>query len=200
MANFDGPLSIDSRLQDHYAERAFTDGTVRDREGNSMAVDVQIGRRQILKGAGAVGAGVVAALAPATVLADNEDNANQLLGTWHAPHTHDTGPFAGITTDGNFTFIPGGGFIADDTDQQATGLGNWVQSGENGFRFTFHTFIFNPSFPSGTKVKVRAQGTHDGDSIRGRFSFQVYLPGGSPVPGVAGTGSFAGARIPVEPV
>jgi hypothetical protein len=165
-----------------------------------MAVDVRIGRRQILKGAGAVGVGALAALAPATVLADSGDNEKGLLGTWNAPHTHETGPFAGTTTDGNFTFTPGGTFIADDTDQQATGLGNWVKSGENGFRSTFHIFIFNPSLPPGTKVKVRAQGTHDGNSIRGRFSFQVYLPGGAPIPGVAGTGSFVGARIPIEPV
>jgi len=165
-----------------------------------MAVDVRIGRRQVLKGAGAVGVGALAALAPATVLADNADSDDRLLGTWHAPHTHETGPFAGRTTDGNFTFTPGGAFLADDTDQQATGLGNWVKSAENGFRFTFHIFIFNASFPSGTKVKVRAQGTHDGDTIRGRFSFQVYLPGGDPIPGVAGSGSFKGARIPIEPV
>jgi hypothetical protein len=159
-----------------------------------------MGRRQILKGAGAVGVGALAALAPATVLADNEDNADGLLGTWNAPHTHETGPFAGRTTDGNFSFTRGGAMSAHDTDQQATGLGNWVKSRENGFRFTFHTFIFNPNFPSGTKVKVRGQGTHDGDSVRGRFSFQIYLPGGNPIPGAAGTGSFGGARIPVEPV
>jgi hypothetical protein len=159
-----------------------------------------MGRRQVLKGAGAVGVGALAALAPATVLADNEDNADGLLGTWNAPHTHETGPFAGTTTDGNLSFTRGGAISAHDTDQQATGLGNWVKSGGNGFRFTFHTFIFNPNFPSGTKVKVRGQGTHDGDSVRGRFSFQIYLPGGNPIPGAAGTGSFGGARIPVEPV
>jgi hypothetical protein len=169
-----------------------------------MAEDRRINRRQILKGAGAVGVGALAALAPATVLADEdkEDNGKGLLGTWHAPHTHETGPFAGTTTDGNITFAPGGALIAHDTDQPATGLGNWLRHGENGFRFTFHIFVFvgNPPPPPGTKVKVRAQGTRDGNSIRGRFSFQVYDPSGNPIPGFAGTGSFGGARIPVEPV
>jgi hypothetical protein len=161
--------------------------------------DGRIDRRQILKGAGAVGIGSLAALAPATVLADNEDNAGGFLGAWHAPHTHETGPFAGKTTDGNIVFTPGGVLIANDTDQQATGLGNWVKSGGNGFRFTFHTFIYTNA-PAGTKVKVRGQGTHHDDSILGRFSFQVYDPSGNPVSGVAGTGRFGGSRIPVEPV
>lgn len=162
-------------------------------------VDGRIDRRQILKGAGAVGVGTLAALVPTTVLADNEDNAGGFLGAWHAPHTHETGPFAGTTTDGNIVFTPGGVLIANDTDQQASGLGNWVKSGEAGFRFTFHNFIYT-NFPPGTKVKVRAQGTHRGNSILGRFSFQIYDPGGNPVPGVAGTGRFSGARIPIEPV
>jgi hypothetical protein len=156
-------------------------------------------RRQILKGAGVVGLGAFAALAPATVLA-REGESEGLLGTYNAPHTHETGPFAGTTTDGNITFTAGGVLIADDTDQQATGLGNWVNHGENGFRFTFHTFVFFGGVPKGTKVKVRGQGTHDGDAIRGRFSFQVYDPSGNAIPGAAGSGSFGGARIPVEPV
>ena len=161
--------------------------------------DGRIDRRQILKGAGAVGVGTLAALVPATVLAGNEDGAGGLFGAWHAPHTHETGPFAGTTTDGNIVFTPGGVLIANDTDQQATGLGNWVKSGADGFRFTFHTFIF-ANFPPGTKVKVRGKGTHRDDSILGRFSFQVYDPHGNPVSGVAGTGRFSGARIPIEPV
>ena len=161
--------------------------------------DGRIDRRQILTGAGAVGVGTLAALLPATALASNEDNAGGFLGAWFAPHTHETGPFAGRTTNGNIVFTPGGVLIANDTDQQATGLGNWVKSGEDGFRFTFHTFIY-ANFPPGTKVKVRGQGTHRDESILGRFSFQVYFPDGSPVPGVAGTGSFSGARIPIEPV
>jgi len=165
-----------------------------------MAQEGRIDRRQILKGAGAISVGALAALAPATVLADNGNNAEGLLGTWNAPHTHETGPFAGTTTDGNITFTPGGALIADDTDSPATGLGNWVKSGENRFQFTFHTFVFNPNFPSGTKVKVRAQGTHNENSIRGRFSFQIYHPSGNAIPRVAGTGSFHGGRIPVEPV
>jgi hypothetical protein len=160
----------------------------------------KIDRRQMLKSAGAVGVGTLATLVPITGLADSEDRAGGLFGTWHAPHTHETGPFTGTTTDGNIVFAPGGVLIADDTDQQATGLGNWVRTGEDGFRFTFHTFVFNPGFPSGTKVKVRAQGTHGDDSIVGRFSFQVYDPVGNPLPGVAGTGGFSGARIPIEPV
>jgi hypothetical protein len=163
-------------------------------------VDGRIDRRQILKGAGAVGVGTLAALVPMTGLADSEDNGGGLLGAWHAPHTHETGPFAGTTTDGNIVFAPGGVLVADDTDQQATGLGNWVKSGEEGFRLTFHTFAFLANFPPGTKVKVRGQGTHGDNAISGRFSFQVYDPGGNPIPGVAGTGRFGGTRIPIEAV
>jgi hypothetical protein len=162
--------------------------------------DGRIDRRQILKGAGVVGVGTLAALVPATALADNEDQAGGVVGTWHAPHTHETGPFAGITTDGNLAFAAGGVLIAADTDQQASGLGNWVRSGEDGFRFTFHTLVFNPNFPSGTKVKVRAQGIRRDDAIAGRFSFQIYDPAGNPIPGVAGTGRFSGSRIPIESV
>src|SRR5712692_10981790 len=168
-------------------------------EEGAMAAG-KIDRRQILKSAGAVGVGTLAALVPITGLADSEDRAGGLFGTWHAPHTHETGPFTGTTTDGNITFTPGGALIADDTDSPATGLGNWVKSGENRFQFTFHTFVVNPNFPSGTKVKVRAQRTHNENSIRAQFSFQIYDPSGNAIPGVAGTGSFHGGRIPVEPV
>jgi hypothetical protein len=56
-----------------------------------MAQQGRIDRRQILKGAGAISVGALAALAPATVLADNGDNADGLLGTWNAPHTHRDG-------------------------------------------------------------------------------------------------------------
>jgi hypothetical protein len=164
-----------------------------------MAEDGRVNRRQILKGAGVVGVGALAALAPAKVFADTGE-AEGLLGTWNAPHHHETGPFAGVTTDGNIAFAAGGALIAHDTDQQATGSGNWVKHGEKGFKFTFHTFVFQPNLPVGTKVKVRAQGTLNENSISGRFSFQIYDPSGHPIPPLHGTGSFGGARIPIEPI
>jgi len=162
--------------------------------------DPRIYRREILKGAAAAGVGTLAALVPTTGLAGDDNNGGGLLGAWHAPHTHETGPFAGTTTDGNIVFAPAGVLMANDTDQQATGLGNWVRSGENGFRLTLHTFVFFGNFPPGTKLKVRGQGTHGDGSISGRFSFQVYDPGGNPIPGAAGTGRFGGTRIPIEAV
>jgi hypothetical protein len=165
--------------------------------GNAMTGHGRIDRRQILKGAGAIGIGALAALAPATALA-NEGELEGLVGSWNAPHTAKTGPFAGPPTDGNITFAPGGALAANDSDSPATGLGNWTKHGEHGFRFTFHTFIFNPSVPHGSKVKVRAQGTLDGDAIRGQFSFDVFGPDGNAILGLTGSGTFQGTRIRIQ--
>jgi hypothetical protein len=164
-----------------------------------MAAELRMDRRQILKGAGAFGVGTLAALAPATVLAD-EDRARGLVGTWHAPHTTETGPFAGPATDGYITFGSGGVLIANDRDGPASGLGNWAKQNDDRFRFTFHTFIFDPNAPPGSKAIVRAQGTLNEESIRGRFSFTVVGPDGNPIPGLIGTGSFRGTRVPIEAV
>jgi hypothetical protein len=166
-----------------------------------MASAVRIDRRQVLKGAGAIGVGVLAALAPATALADASE-AETLLGSWNGQQSFETGPFAGAVFNGTFTFAPGGALIGNNAGAPTTGLGNWAKHGDDRFQFTFHQFVGFvpppvPGVPRGSKIRVRGQGSLDGDMIRGRFSFDTVGPDGKPLP-VTGSGTFQGTRIRIE--
>ncbi len=163
-----------------------------------MERNLSFDRRQILKGAGVLSVGALAALGPTTALA-KEDEHRGLLGGWDTVHTVEAGPFAG-TKDGTFTFSPGGALSANDVDSPATGLGTWARNEEDGFRFTFQEFVFDPQVPKGTKVKVRGVGTVHRDTIQGRFEFDVLDPVGNVIPGLSGSGPFHGRRIQAEAI
>jgi hypothetical protein len=163
-----------------------------------MEHSLTLDRRQILKGAGVLGVGALGALAPGAALA-NEDQNRGLLGSWDTVHIVEAGPFAG-TKDGTFSFSPGGVLSANDVDSPATGLGNWVRNEEDGFRFRFQQFVFDPQAPKGTKVIVTGAGTIRGETIQGRFTFKVLDPSGSMIPGLFGSGPFHGERIQIEAI
>jgi hypothetical protein len=164
--------------------------------GRAVERNLTLDRRQILKGAGVLGVGALAALAPDTALA-NDDQNRGLLGSWDTVHIVEAGPFAG-TKDGTFSFSPGGALSANDVDSPATGLGTWARNQEDGFRFTFQEFVFAPQVPKGTKVKVTGVGTIQRDMIQGRFSFDLLDPAGIIIPRLSGSGPFHGKRIQAE--
>ena len=109
-----------------------------------------INRRQALSGLGVGTLGVtVAAAAPQAA----DAAAPSVRGTWTiAPKTaRGPAPFQAMAA-----FAAGGVFITTGSDEAGTGVGEWSQSGANGFAFTYVNFHFNPAGKPANTVKVRA--------------------------------------------
>jgi hypothetical protein len=154
----------------------------------------QIDRRQLFTRAGAVGLGALAAMGPTTVLA-NEDERKGPAGTWHITIVSE-GPGAPPPVEGISSFGSNGVFANVDALGVGSSLGSWKQKNGNGFGVTFVSFNFDPSGNNTGKTKARATGTVNGDSIAGRFAFDVFDPAGHVV--FSGAGSFSGTRLVVE--
>jgi hypothetical protein len=167
------------------------------------------------------------ALMPAAhVKAANENN----VGTWIVTVTVNTPPGAppfvftdliafhsgGTLTGASSTFnahtsenplLPPP-LVVDTSD----GYGAWKSMGDdsNEFALTFNRFLFagantstvlyGPFFPGKYvgKNTVQAVGTRDGDSIFGSFTNQFVSLGGQIV--FAGSGTFTGTRLKIEPL
>ena len=150
----------------------------------------QLSRRQMLigVGTGAIGAGALAALAPAAALA-NEDGGG-LIGAWDLSITQ-TSPTASPTIEGVAVFSPGGSLVTTDAGSPTAGLGTWTMKEHGGFALKFLTWDFsNPSAVA--KVVVKATGTLAHDTISGPFTFDVFV-GGTKV--ASGAGSVTGTRL-----
>ena len=145
----------------------------------------KLDRRQMLMrvGAGAVGASALGALAPATALADNDDQ-NGLLGGWDITITGTSPPSP--PREAALMFAPGGGFVTADSNPQTSGVGSWTKQGDHGFRFKF--LVFDPTH-GGIRVLVHGSGTVHEGTISGPFSFIV----GDNL--LSGSGTFGGTKI-----
>ena len=150
-------------------------------------------RRQMLKGAGVIGAAALAALVPTSVSAAQNDEFERLLGTWDLTVRAEGQPQHEVV----LSFAPGGVFVGASTDEPSPLVGSWVRKDDHGFGLTFIVFLYPPEAPKGSKIKLRAEGTAEADSMRGRFAFDVIV-GGATV--ASGRGIFDGGRLPVEAV
>lgn len=110
--------------------------------------DQRINRRQLLKGAGAVGVGALAALAPMKI-ARAEDDARGIEGSWLvtvAVRGQGPPPFLSL-----WSFTPGGVFITTDTINAlpqflaSTEHGVWEATGDREVDAAAIKFSFDPS-------------------------------------------------------
>lgn len=143
----------------------------------------KLDRRQMLMrvGAGAVGASALAALMPATALADDDDP-NGLLGGWDVTVIGTSPP--SLPHEAVLMFAAGGGFVTVDSRPRTSGAGSWTKQGDDGFRFTFLAFD-----PRGIRVVLHASGTVHEGTMSGSFSFVV----GDNL--FSGSGTFSGTKI-----
>ncbi|SRR5258706_11710217 len=155
-----------------------------------------IGRRQVLMGAGAGTIAAAAIALPATAAVADDDGHSQrgLEGAWLITHV-DSGPEPS-PAQAVVTLAKGGALVGRDINPPGTAqLGAWRKTGGHNFAATFwDAFSEGPDGPNFT-VKVIVAGTWNGDQISGTFTFAVSDATGTPVPGQAGDGTFAGTRI-----
>jgi hypothetical protein len=159
----------------------------------------QLDRRQLLKVAGVTGvagAGTIAALDPTPALAESQPR-RSIVGSWLVHITLSPG-----TSGPDQVLIlygPGGVVAANGNSDTAGGIGSWAPTGENQSRATFLLFVFAGGHSIGTlKVRTEATLSEDGEHITGRAVLDFTPFGGTPVP--AGTTTFTGTRIKVEPL
>jgi len=148
-------------------------------------------RRQLLSGmsAGVLGTAIAGA-APQAV----DAAAPTVRGTWIIKPKTASGPapFQALAA-----FAAGGVFITTGSDEAGTGLGQWSQSGTNGFAFTYLNFHFDSAGKLANTVKVRAAGTFRGSQLSGRATLSTLGPNGAPLSADARF-SFTGQRLRVQ--
>lgn len=150
-----------------------------------------INRRQALSGLGVGTLGVtVAAAAPQAA----DAAAPSVRGTWTiAPKTaRGPAPFQAMAA-----FAAGGVFITTGSDEAGTGVGEWSQSGANGFAFTYVNFHFNPAGKPANTVKVRAAGTFGGSQLSGKATLGLFDPAGKRLAADAHF-EFTGRRLAIQ--
>ena len=137
---------------------------------------------------------------PGTLRGSDED-ANKLDGTWAltvpgTPFRINRTFFSNGTNVDASSFTPitqtPGALI--DTD----GHGAWTKTGPGQYAVTLLFFQLNPATGAlNTYGKVRESVVINGDSYRGTFKTDIFLPNGTPIIHVGGT--TEGHRIPVQP-
>jgi len=148
-------------------------------------------RRDILMGAGTLGAAAVLAR-PVTALAD--DGAEGLLGAWVATiNSAGNGP-----SNSTFAFASGGAFSNID-DNGGVGVGQW-QGGGHSVTVSFIEYATQPGpngpVPVGT-VRIDARASRDGNQLSGKFRVRFTPVGG--VTTEVDHGTFVAHRLKVEP-
>jgi hypothetical protein len=162
----------------------------------------QLDRRQLLKVAGVTGvagAGAIAALDPTPARAESQPR-RSIVGSWLVHIT--LGPGTSGPDQVLILYGPGGVVTGTGNSDPAGGsefIGSWAPTGENQSRATFLLFVFAGGHSIGTlKVRTEATLSEDGEHITGRAVLDFTPFGGTPVP--AGTTTFTGTRIKVEPL
>jgi hypothetical protein len=121
--------------------------------------DQRVDRRQILKGAGALGAvGALAAFPNpmATRAGDGKGNDHGVLGSWIFNVTNTSGPGAGAKITAFITFVGGGGLVETDLNAgrpnrpSGPGHGAWISTSEGGVAFKFIQQRFDAQGYAGT--------------------------------------------------
>jgi hypothetical protein len=163
----------------------------------------RLDRRDMLKGAGLIGAAALAALVPAGVAADDHQTAGDagVQGTWLV----DVFPAAGTNAPHKvlITYAQGGSIVATANDAPGALLGSWSHASANHAAFTFEGFSFDTGghFIGTARVRGVAKYNPETDTISGpaQIEFQPAQPAGSPF-SFAGSTTFTGSRIVVLPL
>ena len=163
--------------------------------------DRGLNRREALIGAGAVGAGALAALMPVGAVADNGESRG-LEGAWLIRVTPDAGTQAPHQVMALYT--KGGGVVITSTfppNSGTPGLGAWEHIGDHQYREIFESFTFDPSGQVTGLLQVRTESTVDesGDHQTGRAHI-YFQPTGSSTFFPAGSTHYTGTRINVQPL
>lgn len=152
----------------------------------------RIGRRELIKGAGAGAVAAAALTLPATSAAARpEHSKSSVVGGWLITVVNPDNS----TTKTVVSFGAGGDFAtADISPPSPTGLGSW-RSGEESDEFvgTFWAGDSDQQQNPGGTIKVHATGSVDDDDISGNYTIWVFLASGTQV--FTGNGSFSGSRI-----
>jgi hypothetical protein len=156
----------------------------------------------MLKGAGVIGVGALAALAPTTAIAKGDDDAHGIEGSWLVTVTPGFSPgpppFKGL-----WSFTPGGVFIATDAIDQLPQFsaspehGAWVGKGEREFSVAAMKLLFDPigNFSGTLKAQGVAQLDEGSDAFSGSAKIQLFDPTGKLF--FSGSVAFQGTRIRV---
>src|SRR5262249_966928 len=144
---------------------------------------------------------IASCLTPPRTLRGTDEAANKLEGTWAltvpgTPFRINRTFFANGTNVDASTFTPitptPGPLIDSD------GHGAWTRTGPGKYAVTLLFFQLNPTTGAlDTYGKVRESVVIEGDSYKGVFKTDIFLPNGTPIIHVGGT--TEGHRIPVQP-
>jgi hypothetical protein len=162
-------------------------------------------RRQILKGAGAMGAAGLAVLAPSGILARAEEgeNENSLVGAWKG-----TATVTGFGSFGTLLSFASGGVVVHSTAldlQNSTNNNNlatpsygaWKRTGEGKYSVKFAFFTFDQHTDPSGSGEVKEQLTVNGNDLTGTISVMVFDTNGNPLGG-ATPGTLTAKRIQAD--
>jgi hypothetical protein len=158
-----------------------------------MAEEQSIGRRRMLRGAGAAAGGVAVSTVALASPALADGGHSRVAGSWMIVHQDDADP---AEVKAVISFALGGVFISHDISPAGPPFtGTWERRGHDRFRATFWSGFPGDEGPgsAGPTIRIRARGQVDGDEISGTFTFTVFDPGGEVVDSASGT--FSGERI-----
>jgi len=155
--------------------------------------EVRVGRRQLMKGAGAGAVALAALTLPSTgASAQPERRSSGVEGGWLLT-VKNAAPDNG-TTKAVATFGAGGDLSSVDISPPSpTGLGSWKATEEDGFALTFWAADSDQSQNPGGTIKIHATGSVDDDDITGDYTIWVFLANGTQV--FTGNSTFSGSRI-----
>ena len=156
-------------------------------------------RRTVLKRAGVLGGPAVGVMGVApTVLADDEDTSDSIVGAWIGS-TNAGPPFPPFRA--LYMFARGGGMDTSSSidlsphSLSTPGYGAWARVAARVFTFTFDAFVFDEQGnPSGT-VEARTTVTLNeaSNAFSGPFKFVLIAPCGAVV--FSGSGTHEAVRI-----
>ena len=166
--------------------------------------EASVTRRQMLKGAGAMGAAGLAVLAPSGILARAEEgeNENALVGSWKG-----TATVAGLTFGTLLSFAAGGVVVhstaldlQNSTNHNNLGTasyGAWKRTGEGNYSVKFAFFTFDQHTDPSGSGEVKEQLTVHGNDLTGTISVAVFDTNGNPSGG-ATPGTIQAKRIEAD--
>jgi len=160
-------------------------------------------RRKMLRGAGVLGAGVVAGLAPRAAQARERDCTHGIEGTWLILVQPGGAPQSAAYEVLNLYTVGGGvaGASANDPATGSSAYGAWRKTENRQFQITFVAFTFDRVTGQTTgrlKVQARATLSDDDRTLSGPARVSIYSTSGSLI--VQVPTAFSGTRIAVEPV
>jgi hypothetical protein len=153
----------------------------------------RVGRRQVLRGAGAAAGGLaVVGLGAAVPASAADEAAGDISGSWLADvHNAD-----GSTVVGVLSFAGGGvALVHDISPAGPPWTGTWERRGDAGLRATLWTGFPGEGGPGtvGGTARLRLRARLDDGRLVGTFTFAVFDPTGAQVQ--AGSGTFRARPI-----